>query len=226
MAPAPIKPFEPFIQHLGPTAALQETIYGLVMVLATLSAFSVAFGLNEETRWTVVFASLAVSVAWGFVDMVMWIFTRNFDRLRQHYLAASLKKNPGESGTVEAVQDDLSDTIVGTLAPADRERIYKDVLESAKRAPPMSHGIERGAFWGGLSAFLITMIATVPVLAPVALVDPPMVGLRIANIMNVVLLFVVGYSWASYAGLKKWKVGITLAVIGTAVTLTTIALGG
>lgn len=226
MVPAPISPFTPFIRHLGPTVALQETIYGLVMVLASASAFSLAFGLTDETRWTVVFASLAVSLAWGFVDMVMWVITRNFDRMRRFYLLERIKKHHGEEWTAEAVEEEVEDTIVGTLDPRDKERICQAILESTRRAPLPDRNIEREAVWGGISAFIITTMTAVPVLAAVALAEPPTVGLRAASLLNVVLLFLVGFSWAPYAGLNKWKTGLILMLVGWAITLTTIALGG
>lgn len=72
----------------------------------------------------------------------------------------------------------------------------------------------------------MAIVAALPVLAPVAFIDPPVLGIRAASVVNVVLLFAVGHSWAPYAGLSKMKVGITLAAIGTAVILATISLGG
>jgi putative effector of murein hydrolase len=48
----------------------------------------------------------------------------------------------------------------------------------------------------------------------------------VANALQVGLLFLVGYWWAYYSGGNRWLVGLAIALLGTALVLLAVPLGG
>ena len=52
------------------------------------------------------------------------------------------------------------------------------------------------------------------------------VALRVANALQVALLFLAGYWWAHYSGSNRWLTGLAIALLGTALVLLAVPLGG
>jgi hypothetical protein len=214
------------IRHTGPTYALQELIYGLVMALGTISTVSIGIGLDPSSRDILVVAAVGVNVTWGLADMIMYMVTKNFDRLRHQRMAEVIRADDDGEYPLEAVEDDLSETIVATLDPADQQRIYLDVMDSASRAVGRPLRFSAGHFYGGLTCLLLTVLAAVPMVVPLLLIDPLSFGLRVASTMAIALLFLTGYLWAPYAGLRRWRAGLAMMAVGAVITLATLVLGG
>jgi hypothetical protein len=216
----------PLTKYIGPTVALQEVLYGLIMTLGTMSTVSITLGLSEATRDTMVLAAIGVNLTWGLADMVIYIVTKNFDRMRHRRLAEVLRADPDEEWPLEAIEDDLSETIVGNLDPADQERIYDDILDSGARVVGPYETKSSEHFLGGLSCLLLTMLAALPAAVILMFISPVTLGFRAATVASVVLLFVVGYQWAPYAGLRQGRTGVVMMAVGSLIALATVVLGG
>ena len=51
-------------------------------------------------------------------------------------------------------------------------------------------------------------------------------ALRAANALQVVLLFIIGYRWARYTGTPGWRGALIVGLLGVALVLVAVALGG
>jgi len=51
-------------------------------------------------------------------------------------------------------------------------------------------------------------------------------ALRLSNVIAIVLLFLCGYLFGRYAGLRPWRCGLLMVILGSAMAGICIALGG
>jgi VIT1/CCC1 family predicted Fe2+/Mn2+ transporter len=77
----------------------------------------------------------------------------------------------------------------------------------------------------GLILVLVSATA-LPGLIPVLLLDDHYLALRVANAGQVLLLFFIGFGWAGYSGAPRWRTGALIALLGVALVLISVALGG
>jgi VIT1/CCC1 family predicted Fe2+/Mn2+ transporter len=213
-------------RHIRPINALQELIYGLVMSLATISVVSLTIGLDESTRHTLALSVLGVNITWGLADMLIFSVLESFDRSRHRKVIDWVFSEPDEDWALDAIRDDLSGTIIARLDPADRERIYLDVLESGNRALEPHPKFSLSVLKGSLIAFMITVAASFPVVLTVMLVNPIELAHTAASAIAVLLLFLTGFVWAPLAGISRWRAGVALMGIGLLITLSTLFIGG
>lgn len=213
-------------RHIRPINALQEGIYGLVMALATISVVSLAIGLDDSTRATIALSALGVNVTWGLADMLIIGTLDSFDRSCRARLADRVFSEPDEDWALEAVREDLEGTVVDRLDPADRSRIYLDILESGSMSlepcPRFGREVLKSA---GLS-FAITVLAALPAVAALMLIGPVVLAFQVATATVVALLFFLGFAWAPVAGVARWKAGLALSGIGLLIALSTLVIGG
>jgi hypothetical protein len=50
--------------------------------------------------------------------------------------------------------------------------------------------------------------------------------MRVSAAIAIVIMFRCGYVWGRYAGLVAWRSGLVMVLLGVAVELVVIALGG
>jgi len=58
------------------------------------------------------------------------------------------------------------------------------------------------------------------------LLDDGYAALCITNVLQICLLFLVGYGWAHHSGANPWRAGLTVALLGAGLVLVSVALGG
>lgn len=213
-------------KHIGPSVALQEMIYGLVMALATMSAVFLAAGFEPNSRTTIILAAVGVNITWGLADMLVFILTKNFDRSRHQAMAEHIRNDMDGEYPLEAIEDDLSETIVGTLDPADQRRISLEIIDLESRAVERVPRYSAGHFYGGLTCLFLTMLTAVVVVSPMLFIDSVALGLRVSSVTAIALLFFTGYAWAPFAGLSRWMTGLAMMGTGVVITVATLVLGG
>ena len=91
---------------------------------------------------------------------------------------------------------------------------------------PRGTGLVFGDFMGAIEVFCIALVASLPAVLPLLLIDHPWLALRISNLLVVVLLFVSGYHWAKYVDASRWIAGLGLMGLGLALVAIAILLGG
>ncbi len=221
-----MRPLQLFIGHIGPVNTLQEQIYGLVMVLATISTVSVVIGLDTISRDVLTFTALGVNLTWGIADMVIYMVIERYDISRRHRLTDIIRAGQMGEGTMNLIEREMERTIVGELDPADRQRICQDIMVSGSRASedPGHHG--RALILGGISYFIITLVPAIVVVLPLLLIEPLELAVRISSLLAAALLFLTGYMWAPLAGMGRLSTGLILLMVGIIITLATLLMGG
>ena len=84
----------------------------------------------------------------------------------------------------------------------------------------------RDDFVAAVLIVLLVAATAIPAALPLLLLDDGYGALRIANILQIFLLFLVGYGWAHYSGASPWWTGIAIALLGVGLVLVSAALGG
>ncbi len=207
---------------LDPIDRFSEVIFGLVMVLTFTCAFSVAEGGGQTVR-AMTRAALACNVAWGLVDGVMYLVGAMAGRAK---LAAVIRgvREASEAEARSMVRAALPPGVAALAGDAEVERMVTQVRTLPR--PPLQSILAwedvRGAAWSAL----LVVAATLPPTAPFVLVGEPARALRISNAVALLCLFLAGFWLGRATGIRPWLLGLSMAGVGTALVVVTIALGG
>jgi VIT1/CCC1 family predicted Fe2+/Mn2+ transporter len=126
-----------------------------------------------------------------------------------------------------AIRGELDPYLASVTRPEDRERLYRGVRQSlAHGRLPRQTGLLLDDFMGAIEVFCIALVAALPAVLPLLLIDHPWLALRISNLLVVGLLFVTGYHWAKYVDASRWIAGLGLMGLGLALVAIAILLGG
>ena len=77
-----------------------------------------------------------------------------------------------------------------------------------------------------VAVFVLVVISAVPSVVPFFLIGDPLLALRVANAVQVAMLFIVGFYWARSIGANGWRTGLVLMLSGTLLVGVAIPLGG
>jgi VIT1/CCC1 family predicted Fe2+/Mn2+ transporter len=175
--------------------------------------------------------ALGAGIAWGIIDALLYLVVIVYERNRYIHVADDLQKSQDEKSSLGIIQEDLEDSIIGTLDVEDQERIYRDVLGAQRRVgyADKARGVSslgREDYLGAFQVFLAMLVATLVVVVPLYVVEPPHVAVIVSNLVALLSLFVVGYLWARHTRINKVKFGVLLAIMGAGIVVITFFLGG
>lgn len=69
-------------------------------------------------------------------------------------------------------------------------------------------------------------LSTLPVVLPFAFIHETQTAKRVSAAVAIVLLFVCGYTWGTYAGQSPLRAGSVMVLLGVIIEAAVIALGG
>ena len=206
---------------LDPLERFSEAAFGLVMVLGFTGSFSAATAGEQDVRELLI-GAIGCNLAWGTVDAMMYLIATVAQRGRDLTLLQSMREGPDTARRVLA--DALPDPVAGVLSEAELE----DLRQRVVAAPLPARGVPLGLddLKGALGVFLLVFLSTLPVVLPFAILDEPLLAMRVSNGIAIALLYVCGHSLGRYAGSRPWLTGLAMVGIGFALVGVTIALGG
>jgi VIT1/CCC1 family predicted Fe2+/Mn2+ transporter len=70
------------------------------------------------------------------------------------------------------------------------------------------------------------MIALVPAIVPFVFMDDPRRALRVSNLLVVLTMAAVGWTWGRAAHLSPWRSSATLLAIGLTMVAVAVVFGG
>jgi hypothetical protein len=223
-----------FARLLDPIDRLSETIFSVLILLTFTLAYRV-LNLGTDPYEPVppdylidlVWAALGATVAWGFIDGVVYALLAVFERGEKHRFLARLQAASNEEEGVAAIADELGYVLEPITGEEQRQLLYIDVLDHLRDSQPQPVALTRQDFYGGLGCVLVAVLAVVPSLIPLVLLrEHYWIALRVSNLVSVGVLFLTGYQWGKYSGSDPWKTGLLLAAIGVALAAVAIPLGG
>jgi VIT1/CCC1 family predicted Fe2+/Mn2+ transporter len=208
---------------LDPIDRISEVLFGLFMVLTFTGTLSVIDSGRDEVRDMLV-AAIGCNLAWGFVDAVMYVLRNLVARGRKATLMRALRDAARPEQAQRIIGDEIG-PVSNALGPAEFERIRQWIAAQPASAAP-GVAVTAADLKGAFAVFLLVFLSTFPVVLPFVFIADPGVAKRASAAVAIAMLYVCGYAWGRYAGLKAWRTGAVMVLLGIGVEAIVIALGG
>jgi len=201
---------------------IAEVVAGVIMALTFTGTLSAAESGHTEVR-TMLFAALGCNAAWGIVDGVLFMTSRQAERGRRGRLLRAVQDLQDPERARRLIAGALPAAVASVLSEAELESLRERLAASES---PRQRWLEPGEALGCALVFLLVFVSTFPIVAPFLVVHEPRLAMRVSNGVAVVMLLACGYRLGSYAGERPWATGLVMAALGCALVAATIALGG
>src|SRR5262249_24556269 len=214
-----------FIQrHLDPADRLGEVLFGLIMALG----FTAADRLEREEpdNRALFIGILGCNLAWAIVDGVMYALCAYFERGRLARLARDVLVAPTEAEALRHIASELGEELEAVTTTEQRDQICRwalDNLRAQKLEPARFH---RKDVLGGVAITASIVLATLPVVVPFLVVSDANIAVRLSNLIALTEVFLLGFRWGRIVGENPWRIASGLTLVGVALVLVAIALGG
>lgn len=231
--PAPRNMKESFLGRLlDPLDRMVEGIYSVLIVLTfTLAvrvvdanaSVAVSSALAKELFW----ACFGCAIAWGLIDGVMYILSSMAGRGQDLRAARTIRDAADEAEGFTAFTEQLG-ILAAMTTPEEQRTLYTGLYGRLQDAPlPSRAGFKREDFAGALGTFLVAVAAALPVVLPLLIFgENAGLAVRLSNIVACAMLFYMGFRWGQYSGGKPLLTGLFLVLIGLAMVVVAIPLGG
>jgi hypothetical protein len=205
-------------------------MYGVIIVMTFTSTLRSASLDTQEVYSTIVFAALFSCIAWGLADGVFYAWEDVYNARTRNTMIEDSKSENTKSLADSMIEEELDDTIIGTIEEADRKKVYENIRKYLAR-PSVKK--TKKSFLKTLPPYLLgTSLLSVGsgilVLSPFFVFQNNVrLALNISNILGIVTLFAIGFFRTPEDRIyQKIASGVISAILGGIIALTTIALGG
>ena len=215
-----------FVQrHLDPASRMGEVLFGLIMVLTMTLTAEVAAGGHAPAH-ELLAAAIGCNIAWGIIDAFMYLMHILVTRGESVRLARAVREAPTPDNALATIQDQVGEELDPLLPPDDRTHVYQRIRQHLLESQPTKPSLTRKDFFGAIACFWLVFLSCLPAAVPFLLVSDPVRALRISNALLLVMLFLVGYRWAAYAGTNRFAAGFISLAVGLLLVGVAILLGG
>ncbi|SEO64226.1 VIT family protein [Rhodospirillales bacterium URHD0017] len=212
-------------RYLDPSESLLEILFGLIMAL-TLTVGARLLPPGEIRPLELAAALAGCNVAWGIIDAVFYLLGSLFNRNRRVQFARRLQATTDKARAIALIREEFALEGEPPMRAEDTAAFHKSLLEMLRHADTARARFTAND-WAAARIILVLVSATaVPGLMPLLVMDDTGLALRVANAIQVVLLFGVGYRWAHYSGANPWRTATVVCLMGVVLVLIAVALGG
>lgn len=218
----------PFIaRHLSAGERLAEILFGLIMTLSfTLTAGIVVGPAEEGAVRKLLLATFGCNIAWGIIDGALLILGRVFDRGRYARIGQAIRRAPAEDEAIDTVAGELDETLGPLTTLEQRRHLYRQIVARVRSSPHRSPGLRGEDLMAASAVFLLVFSTSFPAALPFLFIREPWVALRVSNALLIGLLFLIGYNWAGYTSINRWRAAGVLTLFGMLMVGVSILLGG
>jgi VIT1/CCC1 family predicted Fe2+/Mn2+ transporter len=214
------------VEYLDPGDRLNEILFGVIMILTFTLGAGFAVEEGEAGVRELLIAALGCNTAWGLIDGVLYVTSRLLERGRRRRLIQAVQAAPDRASALEIVRREVEPMVVEVTSPEGRAQLYADVSARVSALPDEGAGLRREDLLGGLASFWLVFLSTLPAVLPFFFLSDPHRALRLSNALLILLLFAIGYRWASASNGSRVGTGLSLMSIGVVLVGIAIALGG
>jgi hypothetical protein len=209
---------------LDPTERLSEILFGLIMVLSFTCSFSAATARGRADVGDMLVAALGCNLAWGIIDAVFYLMGCFCELGHNRLTFQAVRKaiDPGEGRRI--IAGAIPPILASVLPEGEFEVMRRRLLELPE--PTSRPRLKRDNWLAAVGVFLLVFLSTFPVVLPFIFFHDATRALRISNGIAIAMLFAGGYAFAEYSGLRPWRTGIAMVVLGSAMVAVSIAFGG
>ena len=213
-----------FSRHLDFSDQIGEALFAMIMAMGFTIA--VRMGMGDADNRTLFIAILGCNTAWALVDAIIYILLTLYERMHQAHVIALAQQPSSDAATLAAIRDSYDETLAPITTENEREALYQRMLVNARQKTAVKAKLHGGDFVSAFALAMVSLVLTVPILVPFLLVDEPLLAVRASNAVGIVLLFLLGYAWATRTSGRPYLLGFAMAMIGVVMTVMTILLGG
>lgn len=212
-------------RYLDPEESLGELLFGLIMTLTVTLGIRLLSPHEALSPRDLAAALIGCNVAWGIIDAALYLLGSRFARNQRIYFVRKLRNMP-QPDALRAIRQEFGLEEVHLVQQEDLAAYHRATLDLLKHAR-----VERAHLRGkdlaaaAMIAGLVSITA-VPGAVPLLIVDDSVFALRLANLLQICLLFAAGYHWARCSGAPPWRTGAAMVGLGVALVAVAIALGG
>jgi hypothetical protein len=212
--------------YLDPATRLGEVLFGLIMVLTFTLAAGFAVSEDKAGVRELLLAAIGCNLAWGIIDAVMYLMSCLTERAGKLRLAQAVRSAPDATTAMAAIDNEIA-SIRDLLPPEEAQALGRTILKhvTGSRTTSKNH-LTKEDFYGAIACFVLVFVSCLPAVLPFVFLSEPRFALRVSNALLTVLLFLVGWKWARYAGTNPLLAGLVMVAIGLALVGTAIWLGG
>lgn len=211
-----------FSDLVAPDDQASETLSGIILTMSVLSTLQVSSAQAIDPR-SLVYAAAGSTVAWGFVDGMMYLIGVLIDRTRTYTVLNGLKASPNLTDFRQRLMDESPDYIIEKLNDNSLEQIQSFLQSRQQTRRP---GLNKEDFQTAFYIWLIVISATLPLIMPLLLIDNQLTAFRVTQFISVWIMFAMGYKLGDWLGVKSVASGLSFAAIGVGITAICIYLGG
>jgi VIT1/CCC1 family predicted Fe2+/Mn2+ transporter len=208
---------------LDPIDRNSEILFGLFMVLTFTGTLSVATAGREEVR-SMLLAAIGCNIAWGLVDAVMYVLRALVARGREAALVRAVQATSDPEEARRHIAGEMGP--LGAQMGAAQFETLRQWLLTVPAPQGRSVRLTGRDLRGGLGVFLLVFGSTFPVVLPFVFITDARLALRISGAVAIAMLYLCGHLWGRYAGLRPWRVGLLMVLLGVVIQAVVIALGG
>lgn len=202
---------------------VSEMCFGLFMALTFVGAVSAVAAPADAGR--VMFqTALGCNLAWGLVDAVMYLVRTLTERGRKLSLVKAVRSASDPSDGIARLREALSPALRTLVADTELEAMRSRIARSTDR--PEKPALRGQDFLAAAAIFGIVVLATFPVALPFILIHEVPTALLVSRVLTIVMLFGAGIALGRHAGFGGWIAGVAMTVLGIALTVAIILLGG
>jgi hypothetical protein len=214
-----------FLERLDPGERMGELLFGLIMVLTFTLGAGVELADREETR-DLLIAALGCNTAWGIIDAALYLIARLSERGRLHRLVKSIQTAATSEQALALVDRELDARLPPVVRPEVRAALDAHVLERVREMEVPPNRVTAEDAWAGLAVFWLVFLTALPALLPFLVIRDPQLAMRASNALLIGLVSLVGWRWARHTGASPWRTALAMALLGVALVVVAIALGG
>ena len=208
---------------LEPMERIGEVLFGLIMVLTYTGTLSVVTADRIQIR-TVLIGALGCNLAWGIIDAGMYLMSRLHEHGRNILVLRAVRDMTNLDAARHAIANALPPLLASAL-PLNQLEIMREKLRQLPE-PPMRPSLTKQDGVGAVVVCLLVFLSTFPVVLPFMLITDARLALRFSNAVAITMMFICGYLFGQYAGLRPLVMGFLSVAIGCALVSVAIALGG
>ena len=208
---------------LDPPDRISEVLFGLIMVLTSTNGLN-AITAGRSEIGTMIVGALGCNLAWGIIDAALYLMGSLAERGRNLLTVRSARQASSPEQARRLMADVLPEPLASVLSDDDAESMRQKLLQLPE--PPARPSLTKDDALGALAICLWVFVSTFPVVIPFLLIGEVQPALRLSNTIAIAMLFLCGYAFARYTGLRPWPTGLLMVAIGCALVGIAMALGG
>jgi hypothetical protein len=199
-----------------------EILFGLIMVLTFTGSLGVAEAGREDVR-VMLIGALGCNLAWGIIDGVFYLMSSLAEKGGGLLKLQAVRRSEDPADARQLIADALPPVIAAIVEPAELESLRQRLRQLPV---PARAGLDRKDWLGAVAVMLLVFLSTFPVALPFMLMQEATPALRVSNAIAISMLFIIGWFYGRGIGRSPWVFGLSMVLLGAALTAMAIALGG